>query len=90
MVHVQDSLHNIVECMQSILGLPAFLQAMWDNHRNHFWEIVGVGQEAFWNDLDPEDPRLPGISDARNVENWQRIHFPFVLHGDSSLYAKKS
>ena len=90
MVHVRDIFHDVSEVAQSILGLPAVLQSIYDNQRERFWELMGTTQESFWNCVDDEDPRLEGLGDARLDESWKRKWFPFVLHGDSGVYAKRS
>ena len=89
-VIAKDPLMREVEVSQSVINLPELLQAIWDSHEDKFKEIMGSNTRAFWDALDPDDPKLEAMSDLMRVPGWQDISYPCTLHGDAGLYAKKT
>lgn len=84
--------HNREEpTLQAVLQLPELLQALWENHKTLLMDqYLGQNPRGFWEACDSGDPRFQRMHAITDLPGWEDRTWPFILHGDGGVYAKKT
>ena len=61
---------------------------MYRNHNDKFNEFFGTAHvRAFWDAVDPRDPKLSRMGDITSLDDWKDRCIPYTIHGDGAVYA---
>ena len=94
-LYIEDvpAVNNIgtrVLAQQSILPIMEFVEAMFNEHREQWDAMFGVNPRSFWDQVSPNDPRLPFMGDLTGEAGWEDRTWPCILHGDGGVYTRKT
>ena len=89
-VFAMDNAHHLVEVEQSIISLNELLESVYTNYVTYFDLMMGESPREFWEQVRPDDPRLPSMADITRHEGWMDTTYPCILHGDGGVYTRKT
>ena len=76
--------------MMTFGSIKNYLESLWQNKPDDFKTLFGENPRSFWQQVSPDDPRLPYMEDVTAIEAWQDKCYPIILHGDGGVYTKKN
>ena len=64
-------------------------RGLYHKYPEHFQSLLGGGLQNFWEQVDPQDPKLLGHPMLAKP-NWKQCAIPLVLHGDGVMFVKQT
>ena len=87
-VRAQDRHEKEHQVAYDVLPLAGIVETMYRNHIDKFNDFFGTARvRAFWDSVDPGDPKLSRMGDITSRDGWQDRCIPYTIHGDGAVYA---
>eukprot|EP00959_Pyramimonas_sp_CCMP1952_P017084 362808-Pyramimonas_sp.AAC.1 len=74
----------------SALGLPERLESLFRHFPLQLNEMLGENPRAFWESVDPADPKFQLMADITAIDGWMGTTHPCILHGDGGVCTKRN
>ena len=89
-VQIENVRKQLEVVSHSILSPCDVFECLFTHSPRLFERYIACNPRAFWDKVDPQDPKLAFLEDMIEVPNWKDKAIPYVIHGDKASFTTKN
>ena len=90
-VPMKDKLDRVEEAIQLVISPTVLVNSIWTHFRSLFPRMFGANPRAFWEKVDPQDPKLIALKrEMGECVGWEDRTIPYIIWGDGGRFTHKN